>query len=169
MLFFFFPLIYNVLRLTLSYRKNTLANWLISWLRDFLVARPSASGTMSPTRCPCSRIRTRRSPRSSPLDSTRWLAGQLRLLPARRPAHLPVRRRSARQHSLFAVPVRVDDILMSLMTVISVYIPLLDTWLRVLVAGWLVHYRHSWSFESYMNLPIHLHLDDFLTWYIVTF
>jgi condensin complex subunit 1 len=150
-------------------RKNTPVNSPTSWLLVSLVARPSASGTMSPTRCPCSRIRTRRSPRSSPLDSTRWLAGQLRLLPARRPAHLPVRRRSARQHSLFAVPVRVDDILMSLMTVISVYIPLLDTWLRVLVAGWLVHYRHSWSFESYMNLPIHLHLDDFLTWYIVTF
>jgi condensin complex subunit 1 len=52
-------------------RKNTPVSSPTSWPLVSLVARPNASGTTSPTRCRCSHIRMRRSPRSSRLASTR--------------------------------------------------------------------------------------------------
>lgn len=54
-----------------STRKNMHVSSPTSWLLVCHVARPSASGMTLPTRCPCSRIRTRKSPRLSPLGSTR--------------------------------------------------------------------------------------------------
>jgi hypothetical protein len=142
-------------------RKNTLVNSPINWPLVSLAARPNASGTMLPMRCPCSRIRTRRLPNSSLLASTRWSAGQPRLLPARQPAHPPARRRSAHQHNRLALLPGVDDVLMVLMTVFPVYIRSpLGTWLGG-VGGWLVgaeHCCHLWSFNSYLNIDLHFNM-----------
>lgn len=61
------------------HRRNMLANWPTSWLLDSLAARPSGSGTTSPTLCPCCLIRTKISRKRLLLGSPR-LSAQVRSL-----------------------------------------------------------------------------------------